>query len=381
LNPIKTIVAIEALPDRAVLAREWRDLEGRSDASFFTSWSWLGVWLASLQEIAQPRLLRARQDERTVGLALVVERRALRYRVLPVREWHVNATGDQRLDALMIEYNDVLVDRDSVEPASVRAQMASAIVADTRLDELHFAGVRRSDWEKVALPGFHRAELERSCRGVDLAEVRERGEYLPLISANSRSKIRKALKDGAQIGALRFEVAADLPQADEMYDTMCRLHGQAWTARGEPGAFANPFLLEFHRRLIRERLASGEIQLARVWAGEQVLGVLYGFIHRGRVFCYQSGFDFSLGPKQFKPGLVAHAMAIEFNARLGHAYYDFMAGDSQYKRSMGTRSDSLHWVVYQRDSLKFRLTNRLRELKRRLRPVRLATTPAPEDQA
>jgi CelD/BcsL family acetyltransferase involved in cellulose biosynthesis len=229
--------------------------------------------------------------------------------------------------------------------------------------------------------------LERIARGVDLKEVREAGgEFLPLISANTRSKIRKAFKDTAKMGELRLELPQDIAQAEAMYDALCHLHGAAWSERGEPGAFANRFLLNFHRELIRARYASGEIQLIGVRAGELLLGVLYNFVHRGRVYSYQSGFDFTLGPKQYKPGLLAHTMAIEHNARLGHDYYDFMAGDSQYKRSLGTRSDTLQWVVFQRDSFKFRIENGLRALKQRIQNRQARQVPetgatATEDQA
>jgi CelD/BcsL family acetyltransferase involved in cellulose biosynthesis len=109
--------------------------------------------------------------------------------------------------------------------------------------------------------------------------------------------------------------------------------------------------------------------LASVLAGDQLLGVLYNFVYRGRVYSYQSGFDYSDAARHCRPGLVLHSLLIEHNAKLGHVHYDLMAGDSQYKRSLGTRSETLQWVICQRDSLKFRVENRLRALKQRLTRV------------
>jgi CelD/BcsL family acetyltransferase involved in cellulose biosynthesis len=260
--------------------------------------------------------------------------------------------------------------------------MVGLVLGQSALDEFHAHGVQfNAGWATLAAPGFRQLELVRASRGVDLEKVRAEGDYLALISANSRSKIRKTFKDAAQWGALRLEIATDADQARAMYDTLCRLHIEAWNARGKPGAFANPHLLEFHRRLILTRLNHGDIQLATVHAGEQLLGVLYNFVHRGHIYSYQSGFDYLLGAKNFRPGLLVHTMAIEHNAKLGHGYYDFMAGDSQYKRSMGTRSGALHWVVYQRKSLKFQIEYTLRGIKGRLRPPPAAAAPASADQA
>jgi CelD/BcsL family acetyltransferase involved in cellulose biosynthesis len=77
----------------------------------------------------------------------------------------------------------------------------------------------------------------------------------------------------------------------------------------------------------------GAIQVLRA----EGVGVLYNFVDRGRVYFYQSGFHYS-PDNRLKPGLVMHYLAVEHclsNPEL--AEYDFLAGDSQYKRSLGMR--------------------------------------------
>lgn len=371
---------IGALPAMAVLETQWRALEAEADASFFNSWSWIGNWLTQLPASIKPQLVRASAGGKTLALCILVERKIVRHRFMPVRQTSMNSTGNPHLDALMIEYNDVLFDR-SCGP-DIRGAVLRALLDKESIEEFRVDGVRiDANWTALEVAGFRSTMLERVARGVDLDDVRAGGgEYLPLISANSRSKIRKAFKDTAKMGEMRLDVAQDAQQAEAMFVAMCNLHTQAWSERGESGAFANEFLLEFHRQLIRKQHAHGEIQIIAVRAGDALIGVLYNFVHRGRVYSYQSGFDFTLGPKQYKPGLLAHTLAIEHNARLGHRYYDFMAGDSQYKRSMGTRSDTLQWVVFQRQSLKFRIENSLRALKQRLKKPQSVAAPA-EDQA
>ena len=123
------------------------------------------------------------------------------------------------------------------------------------------------------------------------------------------------------------------------------LHQASWTARGRPGAFANPFFGRFHRALIARGLGRGEIDLFRVAAGSQIVGLLYNFRYRGHSLAYQSGFDYAGASRHQKPGLTCHHEAIRFVARLGVVRYNFLAGDARYKRSLADRGETLHWIA------------------------------------
>ena len=68
-----------------------------------------------------------------------------------------------------------------------------------------------------------------------------------------------------------------------------------------------------------------------------------------------------------KPGLVSHCLAIAYNLDQGANIYDFMAGASQYKASLGTEFTHMSWLVLQRNRLSLRLEQRLRSLRQRLR--------------
>ena len=99
------------------------------------------------------------------------------------------------------------------------------------------------------------------------------------------------------------------------------------------------------------------------------IGCLYNFVHRGRVYAYQSGFHASRD-NRLKPGLVSHFKAIELNYRLGNRTYDFLAGDARYKRSLSNASNQLLWLVAQRPKFAFWAENRLRDLKNMILPTR-----------
>ena len=366
LNSDLVNIAVEPLPPHAVLQSLWLSLEQRADPSFFTSWGWIGTWLESLPASIHPKLLRLSYGTEIVGLAVLVERKHLRYRLMPVGETHLNATGIRYFDAIMIEYNDFLLD-ESLAPG-FRSLLLQKLLANRTIEEFHASGVSIAKFTLDPPPtGFDVSTITRESRGIDLEQVREAGDYLSLLSSNSRSKIRKAIRECERSsGNLHLKFARDLVQAESMYGDLCRLHTLTWSTRGQAGAFSNAYLHEFHRNLIRNRLQHGEIQLIAAYSGDKLLGVLYNFVYRGRIYNYQSGLDYTLGEKHFKPGLLIHTLAIEHNAKSGYYYYDLMAGDSQYKRTLSTRTGALHWIIYKPQHWKFRIEHSMRLLKQRV---------------
>ncbi len=90
------------------------------------------------------------------------------------------------------------------------------------------------------------------------------------------------------------------------------------------------------------------MDLLRIAAGGQVVGLLYTFVQDGRVLSYQSGFAYNPGRPREKPGLVCHALAIEYYAGRGARIYDLLAGADRYKRSLAQGGETLHWATLYR---------------------------------
>ena len=59
----------------------------------------------------------------------------------------------------------------------------------------------------------------------------------------------------------------------------------------------------------------------------------YSIVYGGRVYFYQSGRSLDV-PKSLKSGIALHALAIRASIEAGRLEYDFLAGDSQYKRDL-----------------------------------------------
>ena len=67
---------------------------------------------------------------------------------------------------------------------------------------------------------------------------------------------------------------------------------------------------------------------------------------------------------RLKPGLLSHAMAIQFFSDQGFKEYNFMGGDSQYKRQLSQKSMNLTTVIIKKGSLLFDIEEIARNIKR-----------------
>ena len=74
-----------------------------------------------------------------------------------------------------------------------------------------------------------------------------------------------------------------------IFREMIPLHQRRWQRVGKPGAFASARFTGFHEELIQRLLPKGQIVLFRVTAGEQMVGIFYGFAEGNVVYHYQWG--------------------------------------------------------------------------------------------
>lgn len=348
-------VSLVALPQLPELEAAWRALEGKAHASFFTSWSWVGCWLETLPSEYRPMLLRARCDGRDIGMALLVRSERRRFGLRFCDCWYLNATGNSDCDSLTIEHNGFLLDADCHRTATT-AMLDYWGRISAHASELILSGQAGDGLSADLTSLLIRADWVRTSYGVDLSAVRtKKGDYLSLLSSNTRSQIRRSIKEYEKIGPLQLIQASHTAQAQLFLGRLAELHQRHWVARGEPGAFGSEYFRQFHERLIERNFARGEIQLLRICVGDCDLAYLYSFVRDGRIYFYQSGFDYDLIEKHSRPGLVAHVLGVQHNAQLGHMVYDFMAGDSRYKLNLATLHEPMTWSTLRKPAWRFQL--------------------------
>jgi CelD/BcsL family acetyltransferase involved in cellulose biosynthesis len=353
----------EGLPSLAVIEREWRELETVARPSFFTSWHWIGTLLAILPEASRPSLLRGSVRGETVALALLGARLVRRrHGLIRSRSLYLNETGDPTFDSLTIEHNGLLV-AVAHETAARDALIAWFAGNGADADELHISGSLMEVSETaVETCGLRRREITVPSYHIDLRRLFPScGELFPILSANARQQLRRAVRYFECSGPLQLRRAATIAEADEFFAALKELHSASWEQRGEQHAFTTPFFESFHRLLIRRSLDAGATEVFKASAGDRVIGYLYNFRLQGRVYAYQSGFAYD--DRAARPGAVTHAMAIRDAYRSGATIYDFLAGRNQLKESFSTRCEPMMWQVIQQPRLAFRLEDLARGVK------------------
>jgi CelD/BcsL family acetyltransferase involved in cellulose biosynthesis len=353
----------EALPPLATLECEWRTLEAVALPSFFTSWQWIGTLLAAVPAASRPQLLRGAAGGKTVALALLgagTTRR--RHGLVRSRSWYLNETGEARFDAITIEHNGILA------PAGREAAVFDAAIAwfadqSETADELHISGsAQRLPETTVEGRGLGRDETALPSYSLDLDRLAASGgEPYPVLSANARQQLRRALRQFESDGPLRLSAAATTPQALAFFAELKTLHCAWWERRGRKHSFSGEFFEPFHQLLIERSFAAGGTQLLRATAGDRVIGYLYNFRLGDRIYAYQSGFADS--HRHERPGFVTHALAIRHAFQSGARVYDFMAGRNRLKESFSTRCEPMLWQVVQQPRLVYRLEHLGRRFK------------------
>lgn len=351
----------EEIADIAAIERRWRTVEQAADApSFFLRWTWIGSWLGAMAAagIPLPRLLAIGDGQTDVALALIGEGRAQRlFGAVPAIR--LNEAGDPEGNRPFIEYNGPLC-RAGVESEAERA-ICAALNERKDWQVLYLSGVESSAAPLPDLTGVRRRVPRDAApvRFVDLAAVRARGgDYLALLSANTRSQIRRAMKeDGAGPTLERAEDAATI---DLWLAEMHRLNA----GKRKDNAWDSGFFRGFVARIARAGLADGSVDLLRLSVGTGVRGYLLNFIWAGQAMNYQSAFDGPLARKS-KPGLTAHAAAVAHYAARDLARYSFLAGRDRYKQSLSTDADVLHWWTLERFDWRLEAEAMARRLLRR----------------
>jgi len=323
------------------LAPLWLALEQRAGGSPFLSWAWIGGWLDQYAPAAD--LAEIWQGERRIGLALLGRSGGWGAPAL-----HLHETGDPAADAIMIEYNGVLA------VAGQEARAAEALLAA-------LAGGAVA-WRALSLSGVTADWLDR-CRALGLgwrllrhpqpapfADLTVADDPLRWVSRNTRQQIQRSIRFFEAEAPLSLTRAAGTAEALAWFADLERLHTATWRTRGQPGAFADPGFGRFHRRLIAGQFALGRVDLLRLCQGETVLGYLYGLRGATELHAYLSGFVYR-EEARWRPGLVAHVLAMRRYRAEGITTYRFLAGEARYKTSLSTGADHLFWLVAYRRTL------------------------------
>jgi CelD/BcsL family acetyltransferase involved in cellulose biosynthesis len=326
-------VRIQILRSTAELERftpAWRAL-WKSDphATPFQHPAWLIPWW---RQFGQPEPASA--EFQPALRAVVLSRGPEPIGLLPLYIYPEPHTGERKLLPLGVGTTDYL---DGVfHPECTAGDIRDALdllAEDTGWDVLDVLQLRAGSRLAEVIAGIPEAEHFEAAPCWRTPAVR-----LSELPAKLRRHVMYYRNRAARSGelSLEFANAATLPA---MFDDLVRLHTERWQQSGEPGIFADPRMIAWHRealpRLEAARLLrfcalrrNGETLALACGLGDPVIRAEQG---AGRAeYVYITAY--SVDHADLRPGTILLALAMEEAVNEGIATIDMLRGDEDYKR-------------------------------------------------
>jgi CelD/BcsL family acetyltransferase involved in cellulose biosynthesis len=169
---------------------------------------------------------------------------------------------------------------------------------------------------------------DSSCVVVDLSRWRD-GDSCALRS-NFLADLRRRQRRAEELGRVRIELTDGARVADGLRG-LFDLHAARWRALGEGGVLCD--VEAFHNEIAERFSRRGWLRLYRLYVGDRLIAVNYGFTLRGRAYSYIGGFDPGLA--HLGAGGILLYRAIRDAAEEGADDFDFLRGEEQYKLRWG----------------------------------------------
>jgi Acetyltransferase (GNAT) domain len=220
-------------------------------------------------------------------------------------------------------------------------------------------------WAKDLNLNIHDVDIKKTYV-TNLADIRSRGleSFIESRSSNSRAQLRKARRlVEASHGPIEIEMAQNQVQLDRWFDALKQLHRLRWGSTENGSGFDYTPFDQFHTSVASDLLKQEIMHLWRIRAGEIDLAYLHIFAVGKCAYFNISGINYDVS-SAFKPGLLAHSLVIQHYLESGFDAYDFMVGTNQYKQSLSTDIQDLHFFSIRQSKPTFHLEALLRTFKR-----------------
>lgn len=345
-------------PDPELVKELWSSLCKKVSCHAFLDESWMTTWFQTISQHLEPILIVVKDFDSgsVLGLAIIHILHRRRRFFFQRKIVYFNEIPFQPHD-MVIEYNGILADADNYD--RVWSSTLATLASELEWDEIKINKIDPQQLPSIlsAISGLqleHFFEREDSSPYATLAKNKswEKAEKLN-ISSNRRRQIRKSKKMYEELyGEISIKNISKPDDVDSFWKKMDEMHTQAWTARGDKGAFANQTWNTFNRNIIQNWLESGHVQLTRYKAGTTVIGYLFNMISGNRVYNIQSAFRFESDNK-LKPGFLCHYLCMQLCYQNKLDAYYYLAGGEDYKKSLSANVDTLSWVCIRKSNKPF----------------------------
>ena len=336
----------------------WLTLEKIANNSIFTHWYFIQSWIRFINY--QGKLLKITFKDDIVGLAILSDT-LISKNGLRINQLWLNRTGDEKLDQIWNEYNDILCVKDL--EYSIRAAVINYFNNElTDFDEL-IIGVSDVNIKETPRPDniMQYTSWEAISYQTTLkSNYKDWLFFLKTLSANSRAQIKKSARLFGGKEKITLTSAKSVDEALTFLTATGELHKARWVNKNS--GFENNKFVEFHQQFIKQNFHLNLIDILKIESRNETICYLYNFLYKNTVYFYLSGIRYSTD-NRLKPGLLAHSLAISHYAKLGYETYDFMGGEGRYKKSLSDKTGILIVSNFRRKTLPFIASRAIRKIK------------------
>ena len=364
LNKLICHSRIISLAELVELQSQWLELERQANPPFFLRWAWIYNW-AYLAKQSNPQFLfmHTKQGQNTVGLALFTCRRTSPLVGIRLNQLWLHRHGEELLDQIWIEHNDVLALPEQTEQVK-QAMFAQICRADKRWHEVYVGMSDKGALNNLHLPAFkQRVIIDSQAFRASLKNCADLNAYLSSLSKNTRAQIAKSARNLNQYGDYSLEMAVNEQDKSDYLQHIANLHIERWGHTLHGSGFSNQTFVDFHHRLVLQDTENKNCRLYRLKQNGEALGYVYLLTTEHTWYFYLSAISFHTDPK-IKIGMLLHTLIIQQAIQERADYYDFMAGEAQYKRSLSNCPEyNQQLVCYYRPTPFIIVREQLRKLK------------------
>lgn len=298
---------------------DWERLLERAGGGVFQTLPWQLAWWEAFGAGRELCLLIALRDGQLVGAApLAIERGSRRGGCI-----RFIGSGNHASD-----YCDLIVD--PAHPAAVDALLACACESAGPAGSFELSHLPAQSPNRARIQSF----LKRRGYWVrttveQLAPARRLGDAEADRRAAGKQSLRRHLRRYLEAGELRYERAADVPDALGRLDEFFAQHVARWGGTPTPSQFLDPAQRDFFRALVARLMPRGWLRFDTVRFDGQPIAFHFGFEHRRRFTWYKPAFDIRQSARS--PGEVLIKHLLDDAIARGLEEFDFTIGAEPFK--------------------------------------------------
>jgi CelD/BcsL family acetyltransferase involved in cellulose biosynthesis len=184
----------------------------------------------------------------------------------------------------------------------------------------------------------HSATLDSN--GADFVDER--------LSADARKKLRKKRKKLSEIGPVSHIVASNPDDVERIIDTMLAQKLERFRQKNISSNFEAPEARRFLLHSCLDGLAAGNpsVELHALLAGDRIVAVYAGMLHRGRFHAMINSFDPEPDVARTSPGDLLLMSMMQMMCDRGCKTFDLGIGEARYKSAWCDQTEPLLDTLY-----------------------------------